>query len=86
MVGVETALRLGGGLVLLLANAFFVVSEFAMTRVPQFDESAFEGSRGLELAWEMTERLEVYLSGCQVGITIASVGLGVVAEIGRAHV
>ncbi|QOS11157.1 DUF21/CBS domain protein [Haloferax gibbonsii] len=80
MVGVETALRLGGGLVLLLANAFFVVSEFAMTRVPQFDESAFEGSRGLELAWEMTERLEVYLSGCQVGITIASVGLGVVAE------
>ncbi|ELZ73328.1 inosine monophosphate dehydrogenase [Haloferax prahovense DSM 18310] len=80
MVGVDTALRLGGGLVLLLANAFFVVSEFAMTRVPQFDESAFVGSRGLELAWEMTERLEVYLSGCQVGITIASVGLGVVAE------
>ncbi|KAB1196787.1 MULTISPECIES: hemolysin family protein [Haloferax] len=80
MVGVETAVRLVGGLVLLFANGFFVVSEFAMTRVPQFDQSAFEGSRGLELAWEMTERLEVYLSGCQVGITIASVGLGVVAE------
>ncbi len=28
----------------------------------------------------MTDRLEIYLSGCQVGITIASVGLGVVAE------
>ncbi|AFK18713.2 HlyC/CorC family transporter [Haloferax mediterranei ATCC 33500] len=80
MVGVETGVRLAGGLVLLLANSFFVVSEFAMTRVPQFDGSEFEGSRGLELAWKMTERLEVYLSGCQVGITIASVGLGVVAE------
>ncbi|KTG18094.1 CNNM domain-containing protein, partial [Haloferax profundi] len=80
MVGVETAVRLVGGLVLLLGNAFFVVSEFAMTRVPQFDQSAFEGSRGLERAWKMTERLEVYLSGCQVGITISSVGLGVVAE------
>ena len=28
----------------------------------------------------MTERLEVYLSGCQLGITICSVGLGVAAE------
>ncbi|WP_396613242.1 CNNM domain-containing protein [Haloferax sp. S1W] len=80
MVGVETGLRLVGGVVLLFANAFFVVSEFAMTRVPQFDGELFQGSRGLELAWEMTERLEVYLSGCQVGITISSVGLGVVAE------
>jgi CBS domain containing-hemolysin-like protein len=36
--------------------------------------------RGLERAWEMTEKLEIYLSGCQVGITVCSVGLGVVAE------
>jgi CBS domain containing-hemolysin-like protein len=28
----------------------------------------------------MTEELEIYLSGCQVGITVASIGLGVVAE------
>lgn len=63
MVGVETALRLFGGVVLLFANGFFVVSEFAMTRVPQFDQSEFADSRGLELAWEMTERLEVYPSG-----------------------
>jgi CBS domain containing-hemolysin-like protein len=28
----------------------------------------------------MTERLEIFLSGCQLGITICSVGLGVVAE------
>jgi CBS domain containing-hemolysin-like protein len=51
-----------------------------MTRVRQFAEEEFQGSRGLERAWEMTERLEIYLSGCQLGITICSVGLGVAAE------
>ncbi|NIS37327.1 MAG: DUF21 domain-containing protein, partial [Actinobacteria bacterium] len=45
----------------------------------QFDEADFSG-RGLERAWAMTEELEIYLSGCQVGITVCSVGLGVVAE------
>ncbi len=75
-----TGVRLLGGVALLLSNAFFVMTEFAMTRVPQFEESEFEGSRGLERAWEMQERLELYLSGCQIGITISSVGLGIVAE------
>jgi len=78
------AARLVGGVVLLLANGFFVVTEFSLTRVRQFPESAFDGP-GLRRAWEMTEELEVYLSGCQVGITIASVGLGVVAEPGLSY-
>ena len=80
------ALRLLGGAVLLLANGFFVTTEFALTRVRQFPESEFSGSPGLERAWEMTERLEIYLSGCQVGITVSSVGLGVVAEPAMAAV
>ncbi|MFB6119024.1 CNNM domain-containing protein [Halosegnis sp.] len=79
MVDLVTALRLGGGALLLLSNGFFVTTEFALTRVRQFAESEFEGL-GLTRAWEMTERLEIYLSGCQVGITVSSVGLGVVAE------
>ena len=86
MVAVETVLRLFGGVFLLLMNGYFVVIEFAMTRVRQFDESEFHGSSGLERAWEMTDRLEIYLSGCQLGITIASVGLGVVAEPALASV
>ncbi|MFC5973380.1 CNNM domain-containing protein [Halomarina salina] len=80
MSTLSQALGLLAGVVLLFGNAFFVVSEFAMTRVRQFDESEFQGHRGLERAWEMTEELEIYLSGCQVGITICSVGLGYVAE------
>ena len=74
-----TLLRLVGGTFLLFANGFFVTTEFALTRVHQFSEEEFQGG-GPERAWEMTERLEIYPSGCQVGITISSVGLGVVAE------
>lgn len=80
MVEFVTVLRLVGGVLLLLLNGFFVTTEFALTRVPQFPAEEFTGHRGLERALEMTERLEIYLSGCQVGITIASVSLGVVAE------
>ena len=80
MVDVTTLGQLAAGVALLLGNGYFVTIEFAMTRVRQFEEAEFRGSRGLERAWAMTERLEVFLSGCQLGITICSVGLGVVAE------
>lgn len=73
-------LRLLAGAVLLVAGGVFVGSEFSLTRVRQFDESEFTGSRGLERAWEMTEQLEIYLSGCQFGITVTSIGLGIVVE------
>lgn len=79
-VTLETWLRTVGGIALLLGNGFFVTTEFALTRVRQFDQSEFTGSRGLERAWNMTERLEIFLSGCQVGITVCSIGLGIVAE------
>lgn len=82
MVDLATYGRLVAGVTLLLGNGFFVTTEFALTRVRQFPEGEFvdTGSRGLARAWEMTERLEIFLSGYQLGITICSVGLGVVAE------
>lgn len=69
-----------GGVLLLLGNGVFVTTEFAMTRVRQFPREEFTGHPGPERAWEMAERLETSLSGCRVGITVSSVGLGVVAE------
>lgn len=76
----EIILRLLAGLVLTLMNAFFVVTEFALTRVRQFDESEFSGDPRLQQAWKMTERLEFYLTGCQLGISATSILLGVLAE------
>lgn len=65
---------------LILANGFFVTTEFALTRLRQFSREELEGSDRLARAWEMTERLEIYLTGCQLGITASSILLGVVAE------
>lgn len=78
MGGLELALRLVGGVFLTLANAFFVVTEFALTRLPQLDpvDDAYDLAR----ARQMTERLEIYLTGCQLGITSSSILLGVIAE------
>ncbi|EMA53688.1 MULTISPECIES: CNNM domain-containing protein [Halococcus] len=74
--------RLIAGAALILANGFFVAIEFALTRARQYPESEFvePGNTGLERAWAMTEELEIYLTGCQVGITAASISLGIIAE------
>ena len=77
---IETAIRLTAGVALILANGFFVTTEFALTRLRQFSRQELEGSDRLARAWEMTERLEIYLTGCQLGITASSILLGVVAE------
>ena len=79
MNGIEFALRLIAGLLLILANGFFVAIEFALTRVRQYPESEFD-KPGLRRAWEMTQDLEIYLTSCQVGISATSIAVGIVAE------
>lgn len=78
MSPIEIALRLVGGLFLVTANAFFVVTEFAVTRLPQLDPA--DDPPGMETARRITDQLEIYLTGCQLGITSSSIVLGVVAE------
>ena len=75
----EIATRLLAGVVLILANGFFVAIEFALTRARQYPEEEFD-KPGLRRAWEMTQNLEIYLTSCQVGITATSIGVGIVAE------
>src|SRR6056297_2740942 len=73
--------RLFAGVLLILANAFFVAIEFALTRARQFTKEEFVGDTpALERAWEMTDNLELYLTTCQVGITASSIAVGIVAE------
>jgi len=79
MTPLELGFRLVAGLLLILANGFFVAIEFALTRVRQYPESAFD-TPALERAWEMTQDLEIYLTSCQVGITASSIAVGIVAE------
>jgi CBS domain containing-hemolysin-like protein len=79
MNGLELALRLVAGGLLILANGFFVAIEFALTRVRQYPESEFDAP-GLKRAWEMTKDLEIYLTSCQVGISATSIAVGIIAE------
>jgi CBS domain containing-hemolysin-like protein len=78
----EIGVRLVAGVLLILANGFFVAIEFALTRARQFSREEFigDGSPALERAWEMTQNLEIYLTTCQVGITASSIAVGIVAE------
>lgn len=72
--------------VLLVLNAFFVAAEFAMVRVrgTQLDQLAAEGSARGRLAAHIIDHIDSYLSACQVGITMASLGLGWIGEPGVA--
>jgi CBS domain containing-hemolysin-like protein len=79
MTPTEIGIRLFAGILLILANGFFVAIEFALTRVRQYPESEFD-TPALRRAWEMTQDLEIYLTSCQVGITASSIAVGIVAE------
>ncbi len=83
MEPLEIGLRILGGVILIVANAYFVAIEFALTRARQYPKSEFD-TPGLELAWEMTNDLEFYLTTCQVWISGTSIALGIIAEPGLA--
>ncbi len=69
-------------LLLLLLNAFFVLAEFAAVkaRPTQMEVLAARGIRKARIVGHIQTRLDEYLSVCQVGITLASIGLGFVGE------
>lgn len=69
-------------LFLLFANAFFVASEFALVSVrhTRIQQLANEGNKTAELSAKALTTLDRYIAATQLGITIASIGLGWVGE------
>jgi CBS domain containing-hemolysin-like protein len=67
---------------LLLANGFFVAVEFALiaSRRTKLETLAEQGRMSARLALDATRDLSAQLAGAQLGITMASLGLGAVAE------
>ncbi|QTE36999.1 hemolysin family protein [Mucilaginibacter sp. P25] len=67
---------------LVLLNGFFVAAEFAMVRVrgSQIEIRAKGGSGVAKVARGILHNLDGYLAATQLGITIASLALGVVGE------
>ena len=75
-------------LALVALNAFFVATEFAIVKVrgTRIQELVSDGVARAEAVQEVIENLNPYLSACQLGITLASLGLGWVGEPAFAHV
>ncbi|HEX9691358.1 MAG TPA: hemolysin family protein [Gemmatimonadales bacterium] len=75
-------LRLAAVVVLVAANAFFVAAEFALvaSRRTRLDALVKRGDRKAKLARKAVQSLDKYISGTQLGITAASLGLGWIGE------
>jgi putative hemolysin len=75
-------LGLGAVVILVLANAFFVAAEFALVgaRKTRLDELANAGDGKARLARRAVQSLDRYISATQLGITLASLGLGWIGE------
>jgi len=76
------ALKLLAVIFLVLLNGFFVASEFAIVKVrsSQLETLVAQGSGRARLARHLTTHLDAYLSATQLGITLASLGLGWLGE------
>jgi CBS domain containing-hemolysin-like protein len=72
---------------LVLVNAFFVIAEYALVRSrrPRLETLAESGARGARLAMAQLDEIGDYIAACQVGITMASIGIGALGEPAIAH-
>ncbi|WFB11477.1 hemolysin family protein [Streptomyces sp. LX-29] len=80
-------LLLAAALVLILANGFFVAAEFGLVTVerPEAERAAAEGDRRARAVTRSLGELSFQLSGTQLGITITSLVVGMLAEPALGH-
>ena len=83
-----TFVKLFSVLVLVFVNGFFVAAEFAFVGVrrSRIETLAEEGHAGAKRLLDILNNLNVYLSAAQLGITLASLGLGYLGEPAVAQV
>ena len=69
-------------LLLIAINGFFVAAEFALVRSRRgkIEQAVEEGEAGAEAVVEQLDRIDESLSACQIGVTMASIGIGFLGE------
>ncbi len=72
---------------LVLVNAFFVIAEYALVRSrrPRLQALVEQRARGARLALSQLDDIGDYISACQIGITMASIGIGALGAPTIAH-
>ncbi|MCF4122372.1 hemolysin family protein [Antribacter sp. KLBMP9083] len=83
----STSTALLVGLALLAGNAFFVGAEFAVisARRSAIEPLAAAGDRRAQIVLWAMEHVSLMLACAQLGVTVCSTGLGIVAEPALAH-
>jgi len=78
----NTAFKLLGVAALVLVNGFFVAAEFALVRVrgTQLQTLLAKGHRRASVARWLIDHLDATIGATQLGITLASLGLGILVE------
>ena len=78
----NVAVSVGLSVLLLLANAFFVAAEFAVVSAKRhrLEVAAAFGGRSARAAVRNSRELSLGLAGAQLGITLATLGLGALAK------
>ena len=79
---ISIVLKLLAVAALVLLNGFFVAAEFALVKIrdTQLTPLIARGYRRARIARRVVRNLDASLSACQLGITLASLGLGWVGE------
>ena len=74
-------------ILLVFINGFFVAAEFALVKIrpSRLDEQVAQNRTFAATARWLTQRMDASLSACQLGITMASLGLGWIGEPAIAH-
>ncbi len=74
-------------IILVFINGFFVAAEFALVKIRpgKLDEQVAKNQTFAATARWLTQRMDASLSACQLGITMASLGLGWIGEPAIAH-
>ena len=80
--GGEVLLQLVAVFLLVFANGFFVAAEFGLvaSRRSRIDQMAAAGDAAAKVVQKALTHLDRYISGTQLGITMASLGLGWIGE------
>jgi CBS domain containing-hemolysin-like protein len=78
----DNGLKILAVFALVLLNGFFVAAELALIRVrdTQLESLAAKGNRRAQVARNIIANIDAYIGATQFGITLASMGLGVVVE------
>ncbi len=77
-----STVQIVAALLLVLLNGFFVAAEFSLARarMTRLDQLADSGRGAAILARQQVKHIDRYLAACQLGITLASLGLGWLGE------